>query len=474
MPHTLSIQAGLPGLVASSTRRHLVSRRARCRVIACRFEPSDLDRICPHGCPGRMESKQPVRTSVMDLPLGTDWTRLDLTYPVLRCRNCGATRTARPDWLDATRPLTGRLVAMIEHESHRLSATEVARRTGVDQRTVSLLLDEAIRRWTPIAPPHAPQRLGIDEAHIGGKDRGVVVDLDTGHLIALLEGRSREDFQAFFATMESRDAVRVVAIDMTRGYATLAARFFPGAQVVVDRWHVTQMARAVVNTWRMRISKPKASPRAAASLQRRRRSPRQKRNEPPRPTVLRAMLQKRSGRLLIVERQILAPVLADNPELRIAYEMREGLFDVFDEEDREKAGAMLDAWLSQVDAVVGQVPQLRDVANAVRSWCGPIMAYWSTDWTTNGMTENTNGRIKRIHREGRTMSFERLRAKAMYRLGGRPPESYLASDIARAINTLSALGWSMEDIRLQIAATAFGIRHPEAGLLDMPGRCDGG
>lgn len=410
----------------------------------------------------------------MDLPFGTDWTRLDLTYPVLRCRQCGATRTARPDWLDPTRPLTCRLVSMIEHESHAHSATEVAHRTGVDQRSVSLLLDEAISRWAPIAPPQAPRRLGMDEAHIGGRDRGVVVDLDTGHLIALLEGRSREDFESFFTTMENRDAVRVVAIDMTRCYAGLAARFFPNAALVADRWHVTQMARAVVNTWRMRIRKRKAPQRGDGWGLRRRRTPQQRRAEPPRPTVLRAMLQKRSDRLIAAERQTLAALFADNPELRIAYEVREALFDVFDEEDRDLAGAMLDAWLSQVDDVVERVPQLREVANAVRAWRGPIMAYWATGWTTNGMTENTNGRIKRIHREGRTMSFERLRAKAMYRLSGRPPESYHASDFAWAIDTLAALGWSREDIRLQVAVTAFQIRHPEAGLLDMPGHWDMG
>ncbi|RAU22468.1 hypothetical protein CU669_07140 [Paramagnetospirillum kuznetsovii] len=410
-----------------------------------------------------MESKQPVRCQIQDVPLGTSWIRLDLSYPVLRCRHCGATRTLRPDWLDTSRAMTSRLVAMIEQESHNLTATELARRTGVDERTILAIFDETIRRWKPIAPPQGPRRLGIDEAHIGGKDRGVVVDLDTGHLITLLEGRSREDFEGFFATMEDREAVEVVAIDMTRGYATLAGRFFPNATVVADRWHVTQMARAVVNTWRMRIMKQKGAPRRQQ----------QKRSKLPRPTVLRAMLQKRAARLALVERPILRQVLDDNPELKIAYEMREALFDVFDEEDRALAGARLDAWLKRAGEVVGRVPELRGVANAVRAWRSPIMAYWTTERTTNGMTENTNGRIKKIHREGRTMSFERLRAKTLFRLGGRPQESFLASDLAWAIDTLSTLGWSMADIRRQIALTGFGIHHPEAGLLEMPGRCDG-
>lgn len=134
---------------------------------------------------------------------------------------------------------------------------------------------------------------------------------------------------------------------------------------------------------------------------------------------------------------------------------------------------MLTNWLNRVAEVVTDVPQLRAVANAIRAWRGPIMAYWSTEWTTNGMTENTNGRIKRIHREGRTMSFARLCAKVMYRLGGRPPESILASEIAWAIDTLVGLGWSAEDVRLQAMIYAAQVRHPEMGLLDMPGRMDG-
>ncbi len=179
------------------------------------------------------------------------------------------------------------------------------------------------------------------------------------------------------------------------------------------------------------------------------------------------MLQKRSGRLIACEREILGRVLTDNPELRIAYEMREALFDVFDEEDPQVADTMLTNWRSRVAAVVKDVPQLRAVANAVRAWRGPIMAYWSTEWTTNGMTENTNGRIKRVHREGRTMSFARLCAKVMYRLGGRSPESILASEIAWAIEALVGLGWSVEDVRLQAAVYAAQVLHPEMGLLDM-------
>lgn len=165
LPHASTLQAELPGLLTHSVRLQPVSGRVRCRVLSCRYQPNALDRLCPHGCPGQMESKQPVAATINDLPLGTDWTRLDLTYPVLRCRHCGTTRTARPDWLDAARPLTTRLVSMIEHESHAHSITEVASRTGVNPRTITAILDEAIRRWQPIAPPQAPRRLGMDEAH---------------------------------------------------------------------------------------------------------------------------------------------------------------------------------------------------------------------------------------------------------------------------------------------------------------------
>jgi len=417
------------------------------------------------------------KSLILDIPQGSTWRQLDLRYPILRCRHCGTKRNLRPDWLDITRPMTSRLVSMIEHESHNQTTTEVARRTGVDPRSISTIFDEAVKRWKPIVGALAPRRLGIDEAHIGGKDRGVVVDLDTGHLIAILEGRSAEKFDSFFATLEGREAVEVVAIDMTRLYASLAKQYFPNAEVVADRWHVTQMARAVVNTWRMRIRKPKAPQRSANRPDRTRTSqkkcPRQGRSKQPKPTVIRAMLQRRADRLTHCEREILGRVLAANHELSIAYEIRETLFKVFDEEDPKVADTKLTNWLNRVDEVVKDVPQLRAVANAVRAWRGPILAYWSTEWSTNGMTENTNGRIKRIHREGRTMSFTRLQAKVRYRLGGRTPMSIAASEMAWAIGTLIKQGWSMEEVRRQVSVYAAQILHPEWGLLDMPGKFDG-
>ncbi|ARJ65672.1 hypothetical protein WV31_08390 [Magnetospirillum sp. ME-1] len=419
---------GLPGLLEGPTSITLDPDGTRLEITEAHLVAVDADRLCPHGCPGRMASKQPVMVEIQDVPLGLAHRRIHLAYPVLRCGTCKTTRRLRPDWLDVTRPMTTRLVAMIEHESHRASTVEVARRTGVDERVIGQIFDEAAWRWQPVAPPLAPRRLGIDEAHIGRVWRGVVVDLDSGALIDILEGRGKEHFRAFFDGLEGADAVEVVAIDMTRAYEEVARECFPGAMVVVDRWHVTQKAREALNTVREGVRK-RVGRSAAARL-----------------NAGRALLHKRAYELALAERESLNGLCRRHPDLGLAYDLKEGLFEVYDQKDPVRAEAWLDKWLACVDAVAEQAPQFAPVAAMIRNWHGPILAYWRTGRTTNAMTENANGRLKRIHREGRTLDFRRFRAKALYRMGARPRVGILASEILWAWATLRNQGWTTERI----------------------------
>ena len=433
MHGTTTARLGLPRLAESGCSIERQPDETRVETIAARFTPSEAERRCPSGCPGHMESKQPVKMLVQDVPSGMAHRQIRLTYPALRCRHCLVSRWLRPDWLDVSRPMTSRLVTMIEHESHLHTLTEIALRTGVDERIIGLIFDEAARRWHPVAPPRAPRRIGIDEAHIGRIYRGVVVDLDTGHLIDILKGRSTEDFRAFFSSMEGADAVEVVAIDMTRAYEKVAREAFPNATLVVDRWHVTQKAREVLNSIREDVRK-RVKPTAAAKL-----------------NDHRSLLHKRAYQLNATEQHDLDKLFRRHPDLGLAYGLKEGLFDIFDQKDPLTAERWLDKWVACVRMAEKMLPKFKAVAGMIENWREEILAYWRTGRTTNAMTENANGRLKRLHREGKTLSFERFRAKALYRMGARPHAGILASEIQWAMASLLNQGWTIGKIQDHLA-----------------------
>lgn len=125
-----------------------------------------------------------------------------------------------------------------------------------------------------LAQPPAPvAHLGIDE-HRRGRPR-FTVDEDTGEYVLLadrwhtcffdlsggqgllgqVEGRTADDAAYWLAQCSPawRDAVQVVAIDMCSIYASAVRRMLPHATLVVDLFHVVQLAVKMTGDVRRRV-----------------------------------------------------------------------------------------------------------------------------------------------------------------------------------------------------------------------------
>ena len=126
-------------------------------------------------------------------------------------------------------------------------------------------------------PPSLVAHLGIDE-HRRGRPRWRI-DEDSGEYVLLadrwhtcffdlsgdqgllgqVEGRTADDAAYWLAqaTPAWRDAIEVVAIDMCAIYKSAARRMLPGAQVVVDLFHVVQLAVKATGDVRRRVVRAK-------------------------------------------------------------------------------------------------------------------------------------------------------------------------------------------------------------------------
>jgi len=122
--------------------------------------------------------------------------------------------------------------------------------------------------------PQPVTALGIDETRRGkprftlDTDTGVIeqttdrwhtgfVDL-TGQqgLLGQVEGRSSSDAGSWLAarTQQWRDGVQTVAIDMSSAYRAAAREHLPHATLVVDHFHVVQLANQMVSAVRRRVT----------------------------------------------------------------------------------------------------------------------------------------------------------------------------------------------------------------------------
>ena len=174
--------------------------------------------------------------------------------------------------------ITGRLRDQAAHEvaERGLTPAEAARGCGISWPSAH---DAFAAAADPLLeqPPALVAHLGIDE-HRRGRPRWRL-DEDTGEYILLadrwhtcffdlsggqgllgqVEGRTADDAAYWLAqaTPAWRDAVRVVAIDMCTIYASAVRRMLPGAQLVVDLFHVVHLAVKMTGDVRRRVVRGK-------------------------------------------------------------------------------------------------------------------------------------------------------------------------------------------------------------------------
>jgi transposase len=180
-----------------------------------------------------------------------------------------------------TTRLRDRCGALVGEEG--LTLTQAAALTGVSWPTVH---EAFAGQADPVlqAPPGRVRHLGVDEHRRGRprwdkdpasgtyrlvKDRWhtCFVDLSGDHgLIGQVEGRTSDDAAYWLAQAPPawRDAVEIVAIDMCTIYASAVRRVLPGATLVVDLFHVVQLATKMVGDVRRAAIRSKYGRRGKA------------------------------------------------------------------------------------------------------------------------------------------------------------------------------------------------------------------
>ncbi|HAT7936639.1 TPA: ISL3 family transposase, partial [Legionella pneumophila] len=94
--------------------------------------------------------------------------------------------------------------------------------------------------YKKIATRSCPRVLGLDE-HSFNRKVGYATtfcDLAKHKIFDVVEGRSEKDLEGYLNTLEGKDKVQVVCIDLSSSYRKLIRRYFPNAMIVAVRFHV--------------------------------------------------------------------------------------------------------------------------------------------------------------------------------------------------------------------------------------------
>jgi len=284
-----------------------------------------------------------------------------------------------------------------QHHGDGICATALAERQRVAPATVGRIYAQ----FTELKAKErlsldCPRVLGIDEhtLHKGQRFATTLCDLKRHRVFDISPGRSEAELAPYLRTLRGRDKVQVVCIDLSNSYRSLIKRWFPRAAIVADRFHAIRL----VGLHLMRLARQLC------------------------PTLgwnraWLGVLRMRSDRLDPAQKQRLAKLLADHPELAGIYEMKERLCTLLRHKEQSKK-----ACRQHIHDLLEAIETLRKsgleaactLAKSLADWTEEIVRMWRFS-RNNGITEGFHRKMKLIQRRAygfRSFNNYRLRVIA--------------------------------------------------------------
>lgn len=328
--------------------------------------------------------KQTYERKVKDLSISGKEVWLHLTSRQYVCRDCNRHFYEQFSFLDPKESVTKRYAERLYDLCQGIELQYVVVRENLCWQTVNRIFQKYAQKQVNPAKAFAQvSRIGIDEIALkkGHKDYvAVIVDLDTGQVLDLLEDRTKQALVAYFQAKGAAFCAQIELFcsDMWEGYLNMAKEVFVNAVIVADRFHFFARLQKAVDTCRryLRRKYPKAD-----ELKQ-----------------IKWLLLKNPCWLTAAEKQQLHTLFA-KPEyslLQATYQAKNTFRDILESDlSRQNAQMQIKAWLNSIEQTVNRF--LTDFIKFYTTWQSYILNYFQGRYTT-GIMEGINNKIKSIKR----------------------------------------------------------------------------
>ncbi|ACB49709.1 transposase [Crocosphaera subtropica ATCC 51142] len=326
--------------------------------------------------------------TIRDLSWGEQDVYLKINRRQMRCEKCQKKFTEELKDIKKKRTYTERLKKKIVAEVLNGDIKNVAQRNGVSEQEIETMLKD-IGQELGKKKPQKLRRLGIDEIAVvkgQGKYYVVLVDLDKGVIIGLIEKRTEEEVSKYLEAWgeEVLRQIVEVSIDFWQPYKKVAKKLMPQAEIVADRFHVMKQVTDELDAQR------KKSKREAIALK----------DSPEKKQLLSGLnkskyaLLKNEEDLSDQQKEKLEEIYKTVPILSKMYLLKEKFRKVFDENIDWISGLFeLADWCAEAHTVYPKS------FGTIRRWMGEIIAYFD-ERTNSGVVEGINNKLKLIKRRG--------------------------------------------------------------------------
>jgi transposase len=231
--------------------RSEINEQAKTLRLWVRRKRGNRGLVCS-GCGKRVsEIVETYEREVRDLP----WSEYRATVVIelyrVRCPECGI-RTEKVPQLPSKAPFSKRFEEAVGLACESAAVRRVARQFGLVPSTVRAIDLRYLKRWAAGRRKPALRQMGIDEIHLGKKQRflTVVTNLETGEPLWFGRERKKETLDEFFQQQVSafqRSAIRAACVDMWEPFRQSLEQWAPNCRIVYDKFHIMQHAGAAVD-----------------------------------------------------------------------------------------------------------------------------------------------------------------------------------------------------------------------------------
>lgn len=204
------------------------------------------------GCGNRVEEIHELyEREVRDLPCFEFRTTVVIELYRVRCPGCGS-KAEKVEPLPSKAPFSKRFEDVVGQACESAAARQVARRFGLPASTVRAIDLRYLERWAARRRKPVLRQMGVDEIHLGKKQKflTVVSNLETCEPLWFGQERKKETLDEFFpGELSSRQRARIEAacVDMWEPYRLSIEQWTPNCRIVYDKFHVMQHANAAVD-----------------------------------------------------------------------------------------------------------------------------------------------------------------------------------------------------------------------------------
>lgn len=321
---------------------------------------------------------------VRDLPCFAYRATVVVELYRVRCPGCGI-KTERVEPLPSKAPFSKRFEEAVGQACEGASARQVARQFQMPATTVRAIDLRYLERWQQSRKMPVLRQKGVDEIHLGKKQKflTVVSNLETGEPLWFGRERKQATLDEFFERELSalqRGRIAAACVDMWEPFTKSILHWAPQCKIVFDKFHVMQHANAAVDeVRRAECFRRGLADRAIVKGKR-------------------WLLLNRWVNLSSQKKQLLNELFSLNRKLMKAYLLKESLDRLWTYHYERAALRYLNSWIDQLRWQ--RLAPFQKLAEMLLRHQEGILNYCRTK-VKFGVVEALNGNIKALLRRGR-------------------------------------------------------------------------